>query len=470
MIAIGLLLLLAAPDDQPQWGERGTRNMVSGERGLPESFDPASGRGLRWSVPLGTETYSTPVVAAGRVYIGTNNVRPRDPRFSDDRGVLLCLDERDGTLLWQLALTKRGPTPYWDWPKSGMASPATVDGDRVYMVTNRGEVVCLDPQGMKNGNDGPFTGEGELAGGAAPGPLDADVLWLCDLTREAGVRQHDGAHASILVHDGLLYVNTSNGLDDRHSAVENPEAPSLVAIDPASGRIVAREKAGIGRGTFHCTWSSPAVGTVKDRTLVYFGGGDGVLYAFEPRTLLRVWSLDCDPEAPKKDIHAYIRNRKEGPSNIMSMPVFHEGRVYVTHGGDLWWGKSRSWLKCVDAADGRLLWSAPLQRHSVSTPAVKDGLVYVDDSGRTLHCLDAASGAAVWTHDAGGEMWASPLAADGRIYVGTRNGLFWTLAQGREKRVLASVRLDGPVHSTATAANGTLYVATMTTLHAAVRP
>jgi outer membrane protein assembly factor BamB len=464
----GLLLLAALPDDQPHWGERGTRNMVSAERNLPDSVDPASGKGLRWSVPLGSETYSTPVVAGGRVYLGTNNQRPRDPRFDDDRGVLLCLDERDGALLWQLALPKRGPTPYWDWPKSGMSSTATVDDDRVYMVTNRGEVACLDPAGMKNGNDGPFRDEAALLG-KEPGPADADVLWLCDLVKEAGVRQHDAAHASALVHDGLLYVNTSNGLDDRHSAVEKPDAPSLVAIDRSTGAIVAREREGIGRGTFHSTWSSPSLGEAKGKPLVLFGGGDGVVYAFEPRTLARAWSFDCDPEAPKKDIHRFIRNRREGPSNIKGMPVFHGGRVYVTHGGDVWWGKAQSWLKCLDASDGRLLWSAPLVRHSMCTPAVKDGLVYVADCGGSVHCLEAESGKPVWTHDAEGETWASPLVADGKVYVGTRKGVLWTLAEGREKRVIASARLDGPIHSTVTAANGTLYVATMRTLHAAAK-
>jgi len=69
-------------DDQPQWGRRYSRNMVSDETGLPETFDPATGRNIKWVVPLGTQTFSTPVVAGGRVLIGTNNDRPRDPRHN----------------------------------------------------------------------------------------------------------------------------------------------------------------------------------------------------------------------------------------------------------------------------------------------------------------------------------------------------------------------------------------------------
>src|SRR5207244_9198694 len=127
-IAFVFLAATAAADDAPQWGARQSRNMVSGEKNLPESFDLESGRNVRWTARLGAETYCTPIVAGGRVFIGTNNDPPRDPRLPDDRGIFLCLDEQDGHLLWELALTKRGPTNYWDWPRSGHCSPATFEG------------------------------------------------------------------------------------------------------------------------------------------------------------------------------------------------------------------------------------------------------------------------------------------------------------------------------------------------------
>src|ERR1041384_2010052 len=93
--------------DQPQWGEAWSRNMVSREKGLPDSFDPKTGRNIKWTAKLGTQTHSTPVVAAGRVYIGTNNDEPRDPTHHGDRGVLMCFDERTGKFLWQLVVPKR---------------------------------------------------------------------------------------------------------------------------------------------------------------------------------------------------------------------------------------------------------------------------------------------------------------------------------------------------------------------------
>src|SRR5437660_84079 len=123
--------------DQPQWGQAWSRNMVSPEKGLPDSFDPGTGRNIKWIARLGTETHSTPVVAGGRVYIGTNNGAPRDPKHQGDRGVFMCFDEKTGDLLWQLVVPKREEDIYFDWPNSRIFSPATVEDERVDLVSYR---------------------------------------------------------------------------------------------------------------------------------------------------------------------------------------------------------------------------------------------------------------------------------------------------------------------------------------------
>lgn len=488
-LALLIGLTAVSADDRLQWGERFSRNMVSAETGLPDGFDPETGRNVKWSVPIGSECYSTPTVGEGKVLIGTNNEQPRDPRHRGDRGVTMCLNETDGSLAWQLVVPKLEGDIYLDWPRAGMCSAPTIEGDRVYTVTNRDEVVCLDLHGLANGNDGPYLEEGRHMSlrdqpAMEVGPLDADILWLLDLRSAAGVRPHDSANCSILLDGPFLYVNTSNGLTSRHDGVDKPEAPSLVVVEKATGRLLARDREDIGPRIFHSTWSSPALGVVNDRRLIFFAGGDGVVYAFDAlrpddarpartiEALQRVWRFDCDPTAPKENVHRYIRNRRESPSNIKSMPVFHNDRIYVTHGGDIWWGKNEAWLKCVDAnktgdiTESGLIWSYPVERHCCSTPSVHEGLVYVADCGGKVHCVDTQTGQPYWIHDAGRDMWASTLVADGKVYIGTRRGEFWVLAAGKEKRVISYVRLDAPVISTCVAANGTLYVGTMNRLYA----
>ncbi len=470
--------------DQPQWGQRYSRNMVSWETGLPDTFDPATGENIKWEVSLGTQTYSTPVIGSGKILIGTNNDKPRDPRHRGDRGVLLCLDETDGSFCWQLVVPKLGKDPYIDWPRVGMCSVATIEGDRAYILSNKGEVICLDLNGQANGNDGPYRDEGRHMAPSDEGPMevantDADIIWLFDLISEMGVHVHDGAHSSILIHGKFLYLNTSNGLNSKHTGVYSPDAPSLVVLDKTTGQLAARENENISHKIFHCTWSSPALGKVNGQNLAFFGGGDGVCYAFEAlesapssKTLKNIWRFDCDPNAPKENIHDYIRNRNESPSNIKSIPVFHNNRVYVTVGGDIWWGKHQAWLKCIDATkSGDItntgqIWSYDLQRHCCSTPSIYKDLVFVADCGQYIHCVDINTGKPYWTHNTEGEIWGSTLVADGKVYVGTRRRDFLVFAASKDKQIISSIKLDSPINSTPVAANGVLYVTTMKTLYA----
>ena len=488
-LAGALLAASAGAADRPQWGEAWTRNMVSGERNLPESFDPGTGKNLRWTADLGDETYATPIVAGGRVYIGTNNKAPRDPKHQGDRGVLMCFSERDGKFLWQLVVPKREGDVYLDWPGAGISSPPTADGDRVYLVSNRGQVVALDPDGMADGNDGPFKDESAVmtprdSAPIAPGPTDADILWLTDLVTDGGIYTHDAAHTSILVDGPLLYLNSGNGVDNTHRKIRCPDAPSLIVIDKATGRIVARDGERIGPRIVHCQWSSPSLAEAGGRRLIFFGGADAVVYAFEPLAglppagpparLKTIWRFDCDPGTVKENACELNGKRVAGnPSTIHCMPVFSGGRLYIAGGGDPWWGKHEAWIKCLpagaegDVTAGGPRWTYELKRHCTSTPAVYDGMVFAADWGRTVHGIDAETGKGIWTHEVDGDVWASPLVADGRLYIPTRKGTVHVLSASREKRELAQIQLDGAINSSPVAANGTLYIATMKRLYAA---
>jgi outer membrane protein assembly factor BamB len=399
---------------------------------------------------------------------------------------LLCLNEDDGSLRWQLVVPKLAERAD-DWSGVGIVSTATVEGHRVYLLTNRGEIACLDMNGLADGNDGPFQDEARYMTPSGQTPLeltatDADILWLFDLRAQLDVHQHDAGHCSILQFGPYLYACTSNGVDALHRFVPSPEAPSLIVLDKLTGELVATDAEQIGPRVFHCTWSSPSAAEVDGRPLIFFAGGDAVCYAFDawagpartdrPGVLRHVWRFDCDPEAPKEDVHRFRGDRSEGPSHISGMPVFNAGKIFVTVGGDIWHGKRQAWLKCIDATQtgdvtgNAELWSYPVRRHCVCTPAVHDGLAYVTDCGRTVHCVDADTGQACWTHETVGGAWGSPLVADGKVYVGTQRGDFWIFRAGREKDVLHETQFDDPINGSPVAANGVLYVATMSRLYA----
>lgn len=472
---------LAQGNDAPQWGEKHSRNMISGDTGLPSNFSTETGKNIKWKVSIGSNGYATPVVAGGKVLIGANNAAQYDKRFEDDRGTLLCFNEKDGTLDWQLTVPRIVGDRHNDWPMVGICSPPTVEGNRVYILTNRSEILCLDLQGQKNGNDGDFQGENWYT--AATGEFshkitstDADIIWVFDMRLQLGMCPHDSPHASILLDGNFLYLNTCNGVDYKHQESACLKAPSLIALNKNSGKLVAKDNENFGERIFHSSWSSPSMGMVNGQKLLFFAGGDGIMYAFkalseeaengEVGTLKKVWERDCDPTAPKKNIHQYLKNREISPSNFLGMPVFYKNRIYVTGGGDIWWGKKEAWLKCIDATNGEEIWSAELEEHSASTPAISNGLVYVSDCGKNLHCIDAENGNSYWTHKLKMDSWSSALAADGKIYVGSRGRDFWILEEGKTLKVLDSEILDSSIHSTPVAANGVLYISTMNMLYA----
>ena len=152
---------LARAEDWPQWGGNDPgRNMVAKAKGLPDSFEPgkmkagseevdlATTRNVRWVAKLGSQSYGNPTVAGGKVFVGTNNDSPRDPQHKGDRSVLMTFDEKTGGFLWQLIVPKLASGKVNDWESLGLLSSPTVIGDRLFVVSSRCEVLCLDVNGQ----------------------------------------------------------------------------------------------------------------------------------------------------------------------------------------------------------------------------------------------------------------------------------------------------------------------------------
>jgi outer membrane protein assembly factor BamB len=490
-------LWLSTPDapgkDWPQWGGSSSRNMVSEERGLPDSFvpgekDPQAGRirmettkNVKWATKLCQSIYSTPAVAGGKIFIGG-----RQPNL----GLLMCLDEKTGKLLWQWQGPARtvperidglilgiGPNP----KALGVCSTPIVDGDRVYFVTHSFKVMCLDVSGQPTG--------------AEPG--QARVVWEYDFWDKLGVFPCDAANGSPAIAGDLLYVQTSNGVDRNSGPVKEqkrkfpaPNAPNLIVLEKQTGRLVATDDLAIAEHILHGQWSAVSLGEVAGRKLVFFGAGDGRCYAFEalasvpekPVKLKTVWSYDCIPPEYRsyggldalshfclgdKRTKGTLNNNDGtfvGESYIIGTPVFHNNRIYVAIGRDPEHGRGRGALQCIDATrtgnitrTGRV-WTYQGLDRTLSTVSIAEGLLYLCDVGGRLHCGDAETGQCYWDHESNSIVWGSTLVADRKVYMPTPKGLF-VLAAGKEKKVLSQVNVGATIDATPVAANGTLYVA-----------
>jgi outer membrane protein assembly factor BamB len=135
--------------DWPMWGGTHVRNMVSAMRGAPVTWDIQAKKNVRWVAALGSQSYGNPVVAGGKVFVGTNNEGLRDPKQAGDRGVLMAFDEKTGAFLWQITHEKLAAGRVNDWPYQGVASSPLVEGDRIYYVSNRCELVAADTEGSR---------------------------------------------------------------------------------------------------------------------------------------------------------------------------------------------------------------------------------------------------------------------------------------------------------------------------------
>jgi len=489
--------------DWPQWGGRAVRNMYSEERGLPaalgevrfksggDEVDTANMKNLKWVAKLGSQSYGNVTVSGGKVFIGTNNDPGRDPRHEGDRSILLCFEEATGRFLWQLVVPKLASGKVNDWESLGLLASPTVEGNRVYIVTSRCEVMCLDVEGMANGNDGPFKDEAryvikDIAGASPiePGPQDADIIWVFDMMDELGVFPHNASNCSVLLVGDIVYTCTSNGQDWTHSNIPAPNAPSFIAVDKHTGKFLAEDDAKIGPHIYHGQWGSPTLAEPNGRQLIVFGGGDGVCYAFDSKPenpgdegqLRTVWKFDCNPPEFKKDAsgNPIVYPAAEGPSEINATPVFYKNRIYVAVGQDPEHGEGIGILTCIDATktgdvtETARIWEYRGIHRSISTVSIDpdSGLLFVGDFSGFLHCLDAETGKVFWTHDMKAHMWGSTFVADGKVYAGDEDGDFVVLAAAKEKRIISETNLGAPVYGTPIVANGAVYLQSNTHLFA----
>lgn len=498
-LSLELSTLPALSADWPRWGGNDPgRDMYSPATGLPDHFnvgkfkpnseevDMSTTKNVKWVAQLGSQAFGNVVVSGGKVFIGTNNENPRDPQHQGDRSILLCLDEKTGEFLWQLVVPKLASGKVNDWEGLGLLSSPCVEGNRVYLVTSRCEVLCLDTEGMANGNDGPFMDEAQYVVGpgkpkAKIGPKDADIIWRYDMMDELGVFPHNASNCSLLIVGDLVYACTSNGQDWTHSNIPSPNSPSFIALNKKTGELAGEDDAGIGPHIFHGQWSSPSTGVVNGKQLIFFGGGNGFCYAFDAKPvkegdtsyLKTVWKYDCNPPERwvKDEAHKYPG--AEGPSEVNATPVFYKNRVYVAVGQDPEHGEGVGNLTCIDATQTgdvtktAKIWSYDKIHRSLSTVSIDPatGLLFVGDFSGFVHCLDAETGQLYWTHDMKAHVWGSTLVADGKVYVGDEDGDLVVMAASKEKKIISTTNLGAAIYSTPVIANGSILVGSQTHLY-----
>ncbi len=435
--------------DWPMWGGTPDRNMVSNMKGLPTTWDVTKKTNVKWVATVGSQSYGNPTVAGGLVFVGTNNEGLRDPKQPNDRGVVMAFDEKTGEFVWQITHEKLSAGRVNDWPFQGVASSPAVEGDRLYYVSNRAELICADTKGFTDDeNDGPVKDE------KFTGKKDGDIVWKFDMIEEVGAHPHNLANSSPVIYGDLIYVSTSNGQDESHVNIPSPKAPSMIAINKKDGKLVW-EVNHVNDKILHGQWSSPAVGKIGDVLQVVVGEGDGWVRGYEALTGKLLWSFDTNP---KESVWPKTRNE------IIATAIIYDNKVYLANGQDPEHGEGVGHAYCIDGTKRGditktgMVWHFDKIRRSISTPALADGLLYYPDFSGFLHCIDAKTGQELWQHDMFAAIWGSPLVVDGKVYLGDEDGDVAILAAGKEKKLIGELNMGSSVYSSPVPANGALFI------------
>jgi outer membrane protein assembly factor BamB len=462
---------LPQPGDPPfaLFGHGWHRNIFDpSAKGVPDDWDPTSGRNVKWVATLGSQSYAGPVIYRGMVFVGTNNEAKKNPKLTGDRGNVMAFDLATGELVWQSAHPKLAAGRVNDWPLQGVCSTPHVEGEVVYYVSNRAEIIAADIDGFRDGtNDGPFTAETETS------EIDEDILWRYDLIGTDDVFPHNLAAGSPLVVDGILYTVTGNGVDEGHINIPSPKAPSFVALDAKTGKLLWKDSTP-GDKIFHGTWSNPSYAVIKGRAQVIFPGGDGWVYSFEPKTGKLLWKYDGNPKGAVYELGG------SGTANeFIGMGVVWEDKVYIAVGQDPEHGEGEGHLHAIDASlDGDItekgrVWHRGFQdfNRSISTVAIDEqGILYAADLSGYLYALDARTGQLHWTYNVFAAIWGSPYVADGKVYLGDEDGDVAILRAGKGKdgkpELLREINMGSAVYTTPVARDGVLYIVTRNKLFA----
>ncbi len=515
------------------FGGTNLRNMVNlTDKNIPEKPEP-DGDTMLWKADLGSRAYGGPTVSGGKVVVGTNNERPRNEKRDAkknadgelepiDRGILMCFDTK-GKFLWQSVHNKLESGQVNDWPKEGVCSTPTIEGNRVYYISNRCTVVCADLNGFADGNQG-FQNE------KYNDPTDADIIWEYDMMKEIGVFPHNMSAGCPLIVGDYLYTVTANGVDEGHINIPSPDSPSFICLEKKTGKLVWRNN-DPGKNIMHGQWSNPMYCELGGVKQVIFCGGDGWMYSFTPDTGDLIWKFDANPKDTKYELGGTGTR-----SDFIGTPVLYKDKIYIGTGQDPEHFTGIAHFYCVDPVGkkGDISpeigpWGKPGQKNpnsavvwhyggedkrkfvprdfsfgrTMSTACVVDDVVYISELQGYLHCLDAKTGKKYWQYDCKGAIWGSPYYVDGKVYLATEGSDLFVFKHEKEPKVLdpLDVQVDtalppeqqqkdytkkmklklkevekavllhkiefgAPIRSTPIVADGVLYVMTENTLYA----
>ncbi len=419
----------ASPDAEwPSFRGPSASGVADGER-IPDTWDVAGGKNVRWKTPIPGLAHSSPVVAGDRVFVttavsskGAATFKPGlygDGTASEDRSShqwkVIALDRQTGKVLWERVAFEGEPREKRHIKATYANQTPATDGRVVVAFFGSQGLYAYDVSGKK--------------------------LWERDLGRlNAGaydIPSYEWGNAS----SPIIYKDRVIVQCDTH------EASFLMALDLKTGRTLWKTDR-----TELPSWGTPTVYTGGSRPEVVTNASN-FIRGYDPDTGKELWRLG-------------------GSSKITApTPVFTKDLVIVSSGraperpifairpggaGDLT-------LTDGQSASNAIAWSKRGRGSYMPTPIIYQGYVYVLANQGLLDCYELATGREVYRERIphhGSGFSASPVASDGRLFLPSEDGDVFVIRTGPTFGLAATNTMGELVMATPAIAHRTLFVRT----------
>lgn len=417
-------------DDWPQW-QGPTRDAISAEHGLLKEW-PQGGPPLAWKVKGLGGGYSAPSVAGGKLFGMSNR---------DGKQVVWALSETDGKPLWA---TPVGEEASQSMPQGqeGPGCTPTVDGDRLFIIGNGGEIVCLQA-------------------------ADGKIVWQHSMVRDFGGAAPTWSYRESSLIDGDKLICTPGASGAMMVALDKKTGDTMwkcqMPGEPAGG-------AGAGGPPGGRRGGGGGRGGRGGR-----GGGSGAAYAsaiaidfegqrqyvqFTAKALIGIAASDG------KFLWRYDKPANPNAINC-STPIYRDGFVFDASAYNAGGGVVKLSKDPAGGVKAEEVWfSKSIQNHHGGVILLDNALYGANggNGGGALVCLDFKTGEVLWNQRIEGRApKGSILLADGRLYYRGEDGNM-LLIEPSPKQYIERGRFPQPDRSAApnwthpVVANGKLYL------------
>jgi len=384
-LCVGPMLSARPLADWPQW-QGPDRTGVSKETGLLKQW-PASGPAVVWTATGLGSGYGSMAIAGNRVFVQGSR---------SGNSVVVAYNRADGKEAWSKALGRSADNDQGPGPRG----TPTVDGDRLYALSESGDLMCLK--------------------------VDGAEVWKRNILNDFGGRQLRWLISESPLVDGPHVIVTPGG-----------QGAGMVKLDKMTGKTVWAAK----ELSEPAGYSSPIVADVQGvRTYMTFMAGAGVGVRASDGKLMFRYPAAANGTANITtpifhDDKAFFTSGYGTGAGLVSLSVANGSvsaqQVYFTremknhHGGVVLvngylYGYDETILTCMEFATGKRMW----RDRSVGKGAVTyaDGHLYLQSEGNVVGLAEASPSGYVEKGrfnipDKGYPSWAHPVISDGRLYV-----------------------------------------------------